>query len=116
MLVDLAAMSADRGLTISDLGVLRPQLGLFGLVASMATAWRALDGVDEDALSGLRASRGAGAGVAGRAELRGSNHNPSRPEPPVAHHEPDAGHHAGQPGTPTQAITLITIESRQSRP
>jgi hypothetical protein len=57
VLVDLAVMLADGGEAISDLGVLRDQPGLFGSVASTATAWRVLDGVDESTLRVLRPAR-----------------------------------------------------------
>ena len=40
VLVDLAVMLADGGRGISGLAVLRDQPGLFGPVASTATAWR----------------------------------------------------------------------------
>jgi len=59
VLVDLAVMLADGGEAISDLAVLRDQPGLFGSVASTATAWRVLDGVDEQALDRLREGRAA---------------------------------------------------------
>ncbi len=57
--VDVAVMLADGGETISDLGVLRHQPALFGKVASDATAWRVLAGLDDQALSRLRAARAA---------------------------------------------------------
>jgi hypothetical protein len=57
VLVDLAVMLADGGEAISDLGVLRDQPELFGSVASTATAWRVLDGVDESTLRVLRHAR-----------------------------------------------------------
>jgi hypothetical protein len=57
VLVDLAVMLADGGEAISDLAVLRDQPGLFGTVASTATAWRVLDGVDEQALDWLHHAR-----------------------------------------------------------
>jgi hypothetical protein len=44
--VDLAVLLADGGQTIADLGVLRQQPGLFGPVASDATAWRVLDSIE----------------------------------------------------------------------
>ena len=44
VLADLAVLLADGGETISDLGVLRDQPGLFGPVAPAATAWRVLEG------------------------------------------------------------------------
>ena len=59
VLVDLAVMLADGGEAISDLAVLGDQPGLFGTVASTATAWRVLDGVDEQALDRLREGRAA---------------------------------------------------------
>ena len=43
VIADLAVLLADGGETISDLGVLRDQPGLFGPVASTATAWRVLE-------------------------------------------------------------------------
>jgi hypothetical protein len=57
VLVDVAVMLADGGEAISDLAVLRDQPGLFGSVASTATAWRVLDGVDDAALDRLRQAR-----------------------------------------------------------
>jgi hypothetical protein len=57
VLVDLAVMLADGGEAISDLAVLREQADVFGSVASTATAWRVLDGVDENLLGGLRSAR-----------------------------------------------------------
>jgi len=57
VLVDVAVMLADGGEAISDLAVLRDQPGLFGPVASTATAWRVLDGVDEQMLVRLRHAR-----------------------------------------------------------
>jgi len=53
----LAVMLADGGEAISDLTVLRDQAQLFGSVASPATAWRVLDGIDEQALARLRTAR-----------------------------------------------------------
>jgi hypothetical protein len=55
--VDVAVMLADGGEAISDLAVLRDQPELFGPVASPATAWRVLDGIDADALGRIRAAR-----------------------------------------------------------
>jgi hypothetical protein len=55
--VDLAVMLADGGEAIADLAVLRDQLELFGSVASDATAWRVLNGVDDAALARIRAAR-----------------------------------------------------------
>jgi len=59
VLTDLAVLLADGGETISDLAVLREQPGVFGPVASTATAWRVLDSVDTAALDLLRAARAA---------------------------------------------------------
>jgi Transposase DDE domain group 1 len=55
--LDLAVMLADGGEAIADLAVLRNQRELFGAVASDATAWRALDGIDTVALDRIRAAR-----------------------------------------------------------
>jgi hypothetical protein len=57
VLVDLAVMLVDGGDCISDLAALREQRPLFGQVASTATAWRALDAVDDAGLDQLRAAR-----------------------------------------------------------
>jgi hypothetical protein len=57
VLVDVAVMLADGGEAISDLAVLRDQPGLFGSVASTATAWRVLDAVDDAVLDRLRHAR-----------------------------------------------------------
>jgi hypothetical protein len=46
----MAVMFADGGETSSDPAVLRGQSELFGPVASPATEWRALDGIDPDVL------------------------------------------------------------------
>src|SRR5437667_8085415 len=71
VLVDLAVMLADGGEAISDLAVLRDQPALFGEVASLATAWRALEAVDEDALAQIGSARAA-AGRRRRARIRGA--------------------------------------------
>jgi hypothetical protein len=55
--VDVAVMLAEGGEAIADLAVLRNQSGLFGPVASDATAWRVLDGIDAAALDRVRAAR-----------------------------------------------------------
>ncbi|MDG4750619.1 IS1380 family transposase [Micromonospora sp. WMMD718] len=55
--VDLAVTIADGGEAIGDLAVLRDQSGLFGAVASDATAWRVLSGLDSEALVSLRMAR-----------------------------------------------------------
>ena len=57
VLTDVAVMLADGGQAISDLAVLRDQPGLFGEVASTATAWRVMAAVDETALGRLRQAR-----------------------------------------------------------
>ena len=57
MLVDLAVMLADGGRGISGLAVLRDRPELFGSVASTATAWRVLDGIDGALLAAVRAAR-----------------------------------------------------------
>jgi hypothetical protein len=58
VLVDLAVMLADGGETISDLAVLRDQPSLFGDVASLATAWRTLEAIDDAALTRIATARG----------------------------------------------------------
>jgi hypothetical protein len=55
--LDLAVMLADGGEAIADLAVLRNQSDLFGPVASDATAWRVLDGIDDAALARIRTAR-----------------------------------------------------------
>jgi hypothetical protein len=57
VLVDVAVMIADGGEAISDLAVLRDQPGLFGPVASNATAWRALEAADAEALARIATAR-----------------------------------------------------------
>jgi Transposase DDE domain group 1 len=57
VLTDVAVLLADGGQTITDLAVLRHQPGLFGRVASTATAWRVLDSVDDAVLDGLKRAR-----------------------------------------------------------
>lgn len=64
VLVDLAVMLADGGETISDLAVLRDQPGLFGDVASLATAWRTLEAIDEMTLAQIAVARAAARSVA----------------------------------------------------
>ena len=59
VLVDLAVMLADGGEAIADIAALADQPDLHGPVASTATAWRVLAGVDERRLAGLRAARAA---------------------------------------------------------
>jgi hypothetical protein len=62
--VDLAVMLADGGEAIADLAVLRDQAEVFGPVASTATAWRLLAGIDSAALARLRSARAAARDVA----------------------------------------------------
>ena len=57
VLVDLAVAVADGATTISDLRVLSDQPALFGEVASIATAWRTLEAVDEVALGRIATAR-----------------------------------------------------------
>jgi hypothetical protein len=57
VLVDVAVMLADGGEAISDLAVLRDQPSLFGEVASLATAWRTLEAVDDTALARIATAR-----------------------------------------------------------
>ena len=52
-------MLADGGETISDLAVLRDQPQLFGEVASLATAWRTLEAIDDAALARIASARAA---------------------------------------------------------
>lgn len=47
VLVDLAVMIADGGEAIADIDMLRHQGEVFGLVASPATCWRALDEISD---------------------------------------------------------------------
>ena len=54
---DLAVMLCDGGDCLADLGALRDQEGLFGRVASDATAWRVIDSLDEDHLVAVRRAR-----------------------------------------------------------
>ena len=54
VLRDLAVMLADGGTCLSDLGALRDQAGLFGVVASDSTAYRVVDSIDETGLARLR--------------------------------------------------------------
>jgi Transposase DDE domain group 1 len=59
VLADLAVMIADGGDALAHLATLRDQDKLFGAVASEATAWRAVERVDEAHLDRLRAVRAA---------------------------------------------------------
>ena len=55
--VDLAVALADGATAISDLRALANQPALFGEVASVPTAWRTLDAIDEGALERIAAAR-----------------------------------------------------------
>ncbi len=59
VLTDLAVAIADGGRAISDLRTLSDQPALFGEVASVATAWRALEAIDEAALERIASARAA---------------------------------------------------------
>lgn len=57
VLVDVAVMLADGGDCLSDLDTLRHQPKLFGEVASIPTAFRVIDAVDDELLAGIREAR-----------------------------------------------------------
>jgi hypothetical protein len=59
VLVDLAVMLADGGEAIGDIAGLGQQPDLHGPVASPATAWRVLAGVDQRRLEAMRRARAA---------------------------------------------------------
>lgn len=59
VLADLAVVIADGGDALTHLATLRDQVKLFGTVASEATAWRAVERVDDEHLSRLRSVRAA---------------------------------------------------------
>jgi hypothetical protein len=64
---DLVVAIADGADAVTGIEVLRDKGTLFGPVASMPTAWRLLDRIDEPHLPRVRAARAAaGTGVAGR--------------------------------------------------
>jgi hypothetical protein len=71
VLVDVAVMLADGGEAISDLAVLRDQPELFGSLASTATAWGVVDGVDPGGLARSELGRCLLAATAGGRELAG---------------------------------------------
>ena len=99
VLVDVAVAIADGGETISDVQALADQPGLHGPVASTATIWRVLDGIDADILAGLRAARAlarerawvARGGVDRRRVAAGSGRGPG-PELPGPGHRRHPGH------------------------
>jgi hypothetical protein len=80
VLVDLAVMLADGGEAIADIAALADQPALHGPVASPATAWRVLAGIDERRLADLRRGRARGRERAwlARAELTGRALPPAR--------------------------------------
>ena len=57
VLCDVAVMLASGGDCLADLGALRDQSGLFGLVASDSTAFRVIDSVDGECLERIRVAR-----------------------------------------------------------
>ncbi|MCC6790660.1 MAG: IS1380 family transposase [Thermomicrobiales bacterium] len=57
VLRDLVVAIADGGDCVSDLGVLRGQLDLFGAVASESTAHRVIGSIDSDCLERIQAAR-----------------------------------------------------------
>lgn len=59
VLTDLAVAIADGAASISDLRILADQPALFGSVASVPTAWRALEAVDDKALERIAQARAA---------------------------------------------------------
>lgn len=79
--VDVAVMLAGGGEAISDLAVLRDQPELFGQVASPATAWRVLDGIDADALAWIGRREHKPARLPGPSALTRSATS-RRPRPP----------------------------------
>jgi len=59
VLTDLAVAVADGADAITGIEVLGDREGVFGPVASMPTAWRALDRIDAEHLPAVRAARAA---------------------------------------------------------
>jgi len=80
VLVDVAVAIADGAETISDVQALRDQPDVHGPVASTATIWRVLDGVDAGVLAELRSARAAARARAwaARGELTGTELPPAR--------------------------------------
>jgi len=80
VLVNVAVAVADGAETISDVQALGDQPGLHGQVASTATIWRVLDGVDADLLDELRLARARARerAWAARGELTGTELPPAR--------------------------------------
>ncbi len=80
VLADLAVAIADGAETISDVQALADQPDLHGPVASTATIWRVLEGVDAEVLGLLRSARATARerAWAARAELTGTDLPPAR--------------------------------------
>jgi len=80
VLVDLAVTLADGGEAIVDIAALADQPDLHGPVASAATAWRVLAGIDERRLGELRRARAVARERAwlARAEVTGRALPPAR--------------------------------------
>ena len=80
VLADLAVAIADGAETISDVQALADQPDLHGPVASTATIWRVLEGVDAEVLGRLRSARATARerAWAARAELTGTDLPPAR--------------------------------------
>jgi hypothetical protein len=80
VLVDVAVAIADGAETISDVQALADQPDLRGRVASTATIWRVLEGVDAGVLGRLRTARAIARerAWAPRAELTGTELPPAR--------------------------------------
>ncbi len=69
VLVDLAVALTDGATSISDLKTLSDQPALFGDVASVATAWRTLEAIDDAALERIASARAEARRVAWEAGL-----------------------------------------------
>ncbi len=80
VLTDVAVAIADGAETISDVQALGDQPDLHGPVASTATIWRVLDGIDDTVLDQLRAARAQARerAWAARGELTGTELPPAR--------------------------------------
>ena len=75
VVVDLAVMIADGGVSISDIATLGDQPGVFGAVASDSTCWRVLASIGQRELAAVAAARAAAREVvwAQRAEATGQS-------------------------------------------
>ena len=80
VLVDVAVAIADGAETITDVQALRDQPLVHGQVASTATIWRVLDGIDGDVLDLVRIARAQARERAftARGELTGTELPPAR--------------------------------------